>query len=250
MARLTGVRFRVARRLPDFFNFVRSDVNMKCQVHRLGKQSSSLAARHLLSGDVIAVPTDTVYGVACLVQNGSAVGKLYGLKGRHPDKPVAVCLADVDAVRRWAAVDHVDPEMMSRLLPGPVTLCFERTPLLNPDFNPGVRLVGIRVPDSAFVRDICRKVDGAPVALTSANVSSSASCLAVEEFLPDLIPRGLDAAFDGGRLCRERGDEERCRSGSTIVDLSVEGSYSVIRTGSAYKNTTDILEQFGLKKVE
>lgn len=81
-------------------------------------------------------------------------------------------------MRRWGTVT-VSDDLLRQLLPGPVTVVFERTLALNPELNPGTSLVGIRVPDSGFVRDIARRC-GEPLALTSANVSNLPSSLTTE----------------------------------------------------------------------
>ena len=73
----------------------------------------------------------------------------------------------------------VSSQLLSELLPGPVTVVFERTVSLNPDLNPGTSLVGIRVPNHGFVREICEKC-AEPLALTSANISSEPSALTVK----------------------------------------------------------------------
>lgn len=79
---------------------------------------------------------------------------------------------------RWGKVT-VSSELLSELLPGAVTVVFERTEDLNPDLNPGTSLVGIRIPDHKFVREISRSCQG-PIALTSANVSSTQSTLNIQ----------------------------------------------------------------------
>jgi len=208
------------------------------------KKCARIAAEDLKSGDIVAVPTDTIYGVACLVQIRPAVDKLYALKGRHPEKPISICLAEIEDLFKWSKVT-VSRDLLAELLPGPVTLCFDRLPTLNPDFNPDARLVGIRVPDHSFVRQICRDVQGSPVALTSANVSQAQSCLEVSEFIDDL-GSGLSKVFDGGRLICDEGQETRSRQGSTIVDLSLQGHYKIIRNGSALQDTVAKLEKYGL----
>ena len=76
------------------------------------------------------------------------------------------------------------PGLLRRLLPGPVTVLFERTAALNPRLNPGTSLVGVRVPDYGFVRDVVREC-GQPLALTSANLSNTASTLSVQVGGPD-----------------------------------------------------------------
>ena len=73
-------------------------------------------------------------------------------------------------------VPHV---LLSELLPGPITTVFERRPQLNPALNPGVSLVGIRIPEHGFVRELVSRC-GYPIALTSANVSQTMSTLSVE----------------------------------------------------------------------
>lgn len=79
---------------------------------------------------------------------------------------------------RWGSVT-VSQALLNELLPGPVTVVFERTLSLNPGLNPGTTLVGIRVPNHGFVRDLSR-VCGEPLALTSANPSAAGSTLTVQ----------------------------------------------------------------------
>ena len=130
------------------------------------------------------------------------------------------------------------------LLRGPVTILLRRKERLNAEFNPASRLVGIRIPDHAFIREVCRLCAGSsPLALTSANPSSEPSTLAVEEF-SGLFPR-LDAVFDGGRISAET---DEARLGSTIVDLSVAGMYSVTRAGCALERTRKVMERHGISE--
>ena len=74
--------------------------------------------------------------------------------------------------------DHCN-EVLTDLLPGKVTTVFKRKETLNPKLNPGNPLVGVRIPDHQFVREVVRRC-GQPIALTSANVSNSKSTLDVE----------------------------------------------------------------------
>ena len=103
------------------------------------------AADILKSGGVIAVPTDTIYGLAALVQNEGAVKRLYDIKGRVDAKPISICVAEVEDLGAWGEVDEgVTPGVLGDLLPGPVTILLRRKERLNADFNPATRLVGIR----------------------------------------------------------------------------------------------------------
>uniref|UniRef100_A0A8D2Q1S2 Threonylcarbamoyl-AMP synthase n=2 Tax=Varanus komodoensis TaxID=61221 RepID=A0A8D2Q1S2_VARKO len=193
------------------------------------------AAAALRAGGLVAVPTDTVYGVACLAQDSRALAALYRLKGRPESKPLAVCLPDLDHIYRYCKVS-VSDTLLQELLPGPVTVVLERSEALNKDLNPFTPLVGVRIPSHWFTRQLAR-VCAAPLALTSANVSNEASTLTVMEF-QDLWPH-LSLVIDGGPV----GDSHRpdCRLGSTVVDLSKPGKFKVIRPGCALTQTIEIL---------
>ncbi|KAK2570847.1 Threonylcarbamoyl-AMP synthase [Acropora cervicornis] len=201
------------------------------------------AVASLKNGNVIALPTDTIYGVAALAQSTEAVKKLYQIKKRHEEKPVAICVGNVEDVYKWGKVTIGD-DVLQDLLPGPVTLVFERTEALNPELNPTTQLVGIRIPDHEFVRQLSLACNE-PLALTSANVSTvGQSSLRIEWPLTILsflfvlfcfniakefkdIWSNLDLILDGGVI----GLTEDCRKGSTVVNLSVSGKFSIIREG-------------------
>lgn len=75
------------------------------------------AAGALQAGGLVAVPTDTVYGVACLAQDSGAVRSIYSLKGRHEGKPLAICLGDVDHLYRWVCGAPVIRRAVGALCP-------------------------------------------------------------------------------------------------------------------------------------
>ncbi|XP_072741412.1 threonylcarbamoyl-AMP synthase [Ciconia boyciana] len=205
------------------------------------KEAVTAAAGALQAGGLVAVPTDTVYGVACLAQDSGAVRSIYSLKGRNGRKPLAICLGDVDRLYRYCQV-NVPDELLRDLLPGPVTLVLRRSEELNKDLNPFTSLVGVRIPNHPFIRDLARACSG-PLALTSANISSQASTLTVSEF-QDLWPQ-LSLIIDGGPIGDVQSPE--CRLGSTVVDLSVSGKFTIIRPGCALTSTVEILRQkYGL----
>lgn len=148
------------------------------------KHSQTLVRRAVecLKSDsaVVALPTDTLYGLACCAQNSGAIKKLYQIKARDQGKPVAICVSHLHQVSKYSEVT-VSDELLGQLLPGPVTLVFHRSKLLNPDLNPGTSLVGVRIPDSWFIRQLVDQL-GQPLALTSANLSGAPSTLAPHEF--------------------------------------------------------------------
>jgi tRNA threonylcarbamoyl adenosine modification protein (Sua5/YciO/YrdC/YwlC family) len=202
------------------------------------KEEICIACECLKTGKIIAVPTDTIYGIAGLAQNTSAVNRIYQIKNRQNLNPISICVGDVKDVYRWGEVTITD-NLLQELLPGPVTVVFKRTVELNADLNPATHLVGIRVPDYGFVREVARQCRE-PLALTSANPSTAPSTVSIEEF-QCLWPH-LGLVFDGGKL----GNTPESRLGSTVVDLSQAGQYKIIRPGSACKETVEKLEKHGL----
>ncbi|XP_034554277.1 yrdC domain-containing protein, mitochondrial [Notolabrus celidotus] len=204
-----------------------------------GAEILSCTVKALKEGHVVAVPTDTIYGLACLAQNSEAIRKTYNVKGRNGHKPLAICVGEIQDIYKYCKVT-VKTAVLDDLLPGPVTLVFERSEILNTDLNPFTSLVGVRIPNHAFMRRLCQMC-GEPLALTSANISSHTSTVAVHEF-QELWPK-LAVVVDGGPI----GDHSRL--GSTVIDLSVLGRYRIIRPGCALSSTVEVLEhKYGLSE--
>ncbi|KAH8371279.1 hypothetical protein KR093_006795 [Drosophila rubida] len=199
-----------------------------------------LAEQCLHMGKVIALPTDTVYGLACDANNEEAIQHMYDIKGRDEHKPVAICVNNIAALRRFGQASHLSDELLTRLLPGPLTIVIERTPQLSNRFlNPSTSKIGIRIPDFKFIRDLCSKWHEQPLALTSANRSSAPSSLQVSEF-QTLWPH-LGAVFNAGRI----GLTEERRLASTVIDLATPRHYKIVRAGVALKETLRVLHDFG-----
>jgi len=108
------------------------------------------------------------------------------------------------------------------LLPGPVTLMFERQTLLPSYFNSNVNNVAIRIPNCQFMIELAQRLQE-PIALTSANISNDPSSISIDEFKS--LWSQIDLIIDGGLLSTND------RRGSTIVDLSDQGYYHIQRHG-------------------
>lgn len=192
------------------------------------------AANVLLHGGIVALPTDTIYGVSTLVEYSD---KLFSLKKRPVGKPLGLFLADVAEISQWARL-NIPLRLARQLLPGPVTLVFKRLPSLSLEFNPQEDDVGVRVPDSTLVRALCARV-GQPLAQTSANVSGSlVNPISVEDF-SSLLDQ-IDLVLDGGNIEKPQ-KECSSREGSTVVDLTHDDFYRIIREGCALKRTEEVL---------
>lgn len=204
-----------------------------------GLRSACVAVDALRKNQVIAVPTDTIYGFAALAQNKEAIDNLYAIKGRAKTKPLAITLSTVREIREWAEIDHVPFRLLTDLLPGPVTVVLKRKRTLNPALNPGHDSVGIRVPKAKFIRYVCKLV-GEPLALTSANVSNEPSSVHPDEF------SSLWAQL--GPIFYEVPDKnllmESQRVGSTVVDLTELGKFKILRKGVRFHRDKQILMEY------
>ncbi|MED6206246.1 hypothetical protein PIB30_024837 [Stylosanthes scabra] len=199
---------------------------------------SAEAVEALKAGKVIAVPTDTLYGFACDACSLEAVNRIYEIKGRKHTSPLAICVGDVSDIYRFAIIDHLPQGLLDSLLPGPVTVVLSRgdSSVLERSLNPGFDSIGVRVPDSNFIRVIARG-SGTALALTSANLSGQPSSVCIRDF--ENLWEHCAFVYDGGVL-------PSGRAGSTVVDLTTPHKYKILRPGSAKEETIAILEKHSL----
>jgi len=174
----------------------------------------------LRAGAVVLLPTDTVYGLAVATAVPSAVAQLFGLKERGRDVPIAVLVAD--AAQAWELAAAPVPGAASRLAatwwPGPLTLVVARAPGWGGDIGGRGDTVGVRCPDDAMVRELCRQVG--PLATTSANRHGEPTPATAAEAAVAVGHSGL--VVDGGRLAG---------APSTVVDCTVSPP-RVLREGA------------------
>lgn len=213
---------------------------MGIQIAVRNQFAPEIATEYLKYGFVIAVPTDTVYGLACDATNVEAIRRLYDIKSRNKEKPLAICLGNVVDLNEWAKIDHLSISLLHSLLPGPVTLILES---INNTLDKSLCLegkVGIRIPDYSFIRTLSQRL-GKPLALTSANLSNEPSAKQIYEFKN--IWNRVPVIFDGGTLNVNSG-------ASTIVDLSKTGVFKIVRDGAALEDTISILKSYSLSEKE
>ncbi|NJD25921.1 MAG: threonylcarbamoyl-AMP synthase [Betaproteobacteria bacterium] len=181
----------------------------------------------LRSGELVAFPTETVYGLGADAANPAAVAKIFAAKGRPADHPLIVHVAGHDAVDHWAEqVPDAAWELMEMFWPGPLTLILKKRPWVPSTVTGGQDTVGLRVPGHPVALELLRRFaavagDHAGVAAPSANRFGRISPTTadhVREELGDRVPLILD----GGP----------CAVGieSTIVDFS-RGEAVVLRPG-------------------
>ena len=156
------------------------------------------AVEVLRAGGVVALPTDTVYGIAVSLDTPGGIERLFAIKERPLEKGIALLLAG--RLQAW----HVGvPTLEARRLaaacwPGPLTLVLERAPGIElPDvLTGGTATIGVRVPDHATPRALAEAVG--PLPTTSANLSGSPDAFDAAEVMAQIGDR-IDLVLDGGR---------------------------------------------------
>jgi L-threonylcarbamoyladenylate synthase len=177
------------------------------------KEVIAEAAAVIRSGGLVAFPTETVYGLGADALNEAAVRRIFEVKGRPPDNPIIVHVADRDSVYLLASeVPRAAEELVSRFWPGPLTLVLKRTELVPAVTCGGLETVAVRTPAHQVALELIREA-GVPIAAPSANVSGSPSPTSAEHVLRDLGGK-IEMVLDGGPA--EIGVE------STVIDMTVD----------------------------
>lgn len=157
------------------------------------------AADCLARGEIVAVPTDTVYGLAVDPTREGATRRLFVAKDRPATLPIAVLVADTE--QAWALASVPLPwsaaELAGRHWPGALTIIVERAPEWNADLGDEGRTVGLRCPNHAWMRALCRRAG--PLATTSANVHGQPTADSADHVMAAMGDH-VSLIVDGGRL--------------------------------------------------
>jgi L-threonylcarbamoyladenylate synthase len=176
------------------------------------------AVQHLIAGDLVAFPTETVYGLGADASNSQGVARIYSVKGRPNDHPLIVHIASMDRMGDWASeVPEYAIALARNFWPGPMTLVLKRSELAGDFVTGGQDTVGVRVPDHVValaLLEAFEKAGGKGVAAPSANRFghvSPTTAQAVSDELNDYLAIS-DVILDGGA----------CTVGveSTIIDCT------------------------------
>lgn len=203
--------------------------------------SAAEAARRLHAGELVAFPTETVYGLGADAANAAAVAKIFALKGRPQSHPLIVHIADPLALALWARhVPAAAEKLAARFWPGPLTMIVSKSPRVPAAVTGGQATVGVRCPSHPLAQEMLRefaRIGSGGVAAPSANrfghVSPTTAQHVRDEFGSDVD------VLDGGPC--EVGLE------STIVDLS-RGAPVMLRPGAITRR--DIEDVLGIAPTE
>lgn len=160
-------------------------------------KSITQAAALLRQGQVVAIPTETVYGLAANAFDEAAVARIFEAKGRPQDNPLIVHIADLDGLAEVAAdIPPAAYRLAEAFWPGPLTIVLPKRQGLAPAVSAGLATVGVRMPAHPAAREVIRAA-GVPLAAPSANLSGSPSPTSAAHVLADMAGR-IPLILDGG----------------------------------------------------
>ena len=185
---------------------------------RYTKMDTDEIIRKLEEGGIVAFPTDTVFGLGCVMEEGP-IRKIYDAKGRSFDKPLPMMCDSLSMIEEVAYVNEKAEKIISRFVPGPLTLIFNKKEVVEDYVTMNKKTIGIRVPDDPFILDMITKL-GRPLMVTSANISGDGSLLRWED-----VYACMNGKIDG-IVCEDAAGYEA----STIIDVSTE-DIRILREG-------------------
>lgn len=186
------------------------------------------AAKIMLRGGSVVFPTDTVYGLGCDATNVAAIEKIFKIKQRAKEKPMAIIVRDIDMAKKVASMSLRFVRALNSILPASVTVILWKKYKLPAALTAGQETIGIRIPDYKLTHWLSENM-GRPFVATSANISGESATTKIgdviryfenQKYKPDLI-------LDAGDL--------KCSEPSTVLDLT-GAQPKIIRIGPVNKN--------------
>ncbi len=167
----------------------------------LGSKTEEIkkAAGFLKDGGVVAIPTETVYGLAADALNGEAVKKIFLAKRRPMDNPLIVHISEIDDIERFNLVSEFPEKaklLAEKFWPGPLTIIMKKSDIIPDEVSAGLSTVAIRLPSHPVARELIKE-SGTVLAAPSANRSGSPSPTTARHVMNDLSG-DIEAVVDGG----------------------------------------------------
>ena len=185
---------------------------------------TTLGANLIRSGELVAFPTETVYGLGANGLDGEAVNRIFEAKGRPNDNPLILHIAKKSDLKKLSA--HVPDRalpLIETFWPGPLTLIFQKAEIVPYEVTAGLETVAVRMPSDRTARALIRKAD-VPIAAPSANRSGKPSPTNAQHVLDDMDDR-IPLILDGGD----------CKYGVESTVLSLVGEPTILRPGAVTK---------------
>ncbi len=167
--------------------------------------------------EVVAFPTETVFGLGVKFSRLEALEKIYEIKHRSHSKAVSLMIYDPKDIEKYAYVNENAQKLIDHFMPGMITLVLKKKSILSDDFTAGYDTIGIRIPDDPFVLKLLKEVG--PMLVTSANISGQ------ETLLND---QGVYKQFKGKIKMIVKGE---CESTLASTVIKVDEDVTILRQG-------------------
>lgn len=189
------------------------------------KKDIDLMVDEIKKGKIIAFPTDTVFGLACIYDNEEAIKKIYEAKDRDFNKSLPMMVNNLTMLKKYAYINDNSKKIIKNLMPGALTIILNKKNI--PAFVSDKETIAVRIPDDKWVRSLIRKVNK-PLLVTSANISNTSSLIKYSDVYHDLKDK-IDYVVKGNA---------KTDVSSTIVDARNE--LKILREGKI--SLKDIME--------
>jgi len=193
---------------------------MKTEILKPTTENLLRAANLIKRGEIVAFPTETVYGLGADAFNVDACKKIYSAKLRPADKPLTLHVATFEMIAQIAEISTAAEKLIEKFLPGALTLILPKKNIV-PDFvTCNSKNVGVRFPNNTVAQDFIKSA-GVPIAAPSANISGKNPPTTAQEVFENLSGK-VEIILDGGK----------CEVGisSTVADIS-SGEIKILRQG-------------------
>lgn len=156
------------------------------------------AVEHLIAGQLVAIPTETVYGLAADALNPDAVQNIFEAKGRPANNPLICHVSSIQMAKRYVAVTEIAEKLMHEFWPGPLTFVLpkQKTCAIPEIVGAGLPTLAVRCPANETARTVIDQLDH-PIAAPSANVSGKLSPTSAQDVLDGLVGK-ISLVIDGG----------------------------------------------------
>lgn len=182
------------------------------------QKDAQKVANAFLAHDVLAIPTDTVYGVGVVYGDLNDLSRLKHAKHRPETKPIPMMVASASQMKQIAKVDARTEKIIDAFLPGPLTLILPLREDVSKEYTNGKNTVAVRIPDAPFILNVIQRLNK-PLLVSSANISGRPAAITFDQAKENLP--NIDGIVQG-----------QCQQGmaSTIVDCTKE-QLAILREG-------------------
>jgi L-threonylcarbamoyladenylate synthase len=201
-------------------------------IKELDKSTLKVATKILKNDGIICFATETVYALACSASSDLAIEKLYKIKERDPEKPIAVFVKDLKVANNFLKFNELEKKIAQNFMPGMITLVLEKKVTINQQvfisslLNKGDNSLGLRIPNHQFCLELLNAFEGV-IAVTSANISNYEPATDFE-CAAKYFQNKIDLLIDGG-ICEYK-------IASTVLRI-INNQINILREGLVSKES-------------